>query len=94
MVADLRSDKYTALVLDASVLEYVTSHNEACDLFLMGETFESFSTALAFPPAFPEAAVYNFSKNIVRLQVRVYPVFLSIVDIYVDSTQQALRLQV
>ena len=69
MLAALRKERYSALVLDAHVLEYVTGHNEDCDLFLVGETFESFSLALAFPPAFPDQDVFSFSRSIVKLQV-------------------------
>lgn len=70
MVDGLRAQKYTALILDAPVLEYVTGTNEACDLFTIGEVFETFSLALAFPPAADDAMVFDFSKSIVSLQVR------------------------
>jgi ABC-type amino acid transport substrate-binding protein len=70
MLAALRDGSYAALVLDAPVLEYISSHNEACDLFLVGEVFETFSLALAFPPAFNDSDVYAFSQSIVKLQVR------------------------
>jgi hypothetical protein len=70
MVDDLRDQKYTALILDAPVLEYVTGTNEECDLFTVGDVFETFSLALAFPPAADDAVVYEFSKSIISLQVR------------------------
>lgn len=69
MVASLRDGTYTALVLDTPVLEYVTSQNAECDLFLVGNTFETFSVALAFPPAANASTVYDFSRGIVQLQV-------------------------
>lgn len=69
MVQDLRAGKYSALVLDAPVLEYISGTNEHCDLFLVGDVFESFSLALAFPPAAADAMVFDFSKAIVSLQV-------------------------
>lgn len=70
MIKSLRDEKYSALILDAPVLEYVTSHNAECDLFLVGEVFETLSLALAFPPAFNDSDVYAFSRSIVKLQVR------------------------
>jgi hypothetical protein len=70
MVDDLRAKQYTALILDAPVLEYVTGTNEECDLFTIGDVFETFSLALAFPPAADDAMVFDFSKSIVSLQVR------------------------
>lgn len=69
MLEGLKSGAYSALVLDAPVLEYVAGTNEACDLFLVGDVFESFSLALAFPPAFSDATVFAFSQSIVKLQV-------------------------
>jgi hypothetical protein len=69
MVASLRDGSYTALILDSPVLEYITGQNEACDLFLVGDTFETFSVALAFPPATNSSLVYDFSLSIVKLQV-------------------------
>jgi len=69
MLKGLKSGAYTALVLDAPVLDYVAGTNEACDLFLVGDVFESFSLALAFPAAFSDATVFAFSQSIVKLQV-------------------------
>jgi hypothetical protein len=40
-----------------------------CDLFLVGDVIESFSLALAFPPAADDAMIFDFSKSIVSLQV-------------------------
>lgn len=70
MVDALKNGKYSALILDAPVLEHTVGTNEECDLFLVGDMFETFSIALAFPPAFSDAVIYAFSQSIVRLQVR------------------------
>lgn len=71
MVAGLRDGTYTALIMDAHVLEFTVGTNEACDLFLVGgDVFESFSLALAFPPAFSDALVFDFSRSMIKLQVR------------------------
>jgi hypothetical protein len=70
MVDALKNGKYSALILDAPVLEHLVGTNEECDLFLVGEMFETFSIALAFPPAFSDAVIYAFSQSIVKLQVR------------------------
>lgn len=69
MVEALRNDEYTALILDFPALEHITSDNDRCDLHLVGDTFNTFSLALAFPAAFDDAVIYSFSRNIVRLQV-------------------------
>lgn len=69
MLAALRAGTYAALILDAPVLEYTAGTNEACDLFLVGDVFESFSLALAWPPAADDAVIYSFSQSIVKLQV-------------------------
>jgi hypothetical protein len=74
MIAALQNGTYTALILDAPVLEHIVGTNDACDLFLVGTAFESFSLALAFPAlafpaAFDDALLYEFSNNIVKLQV-------------------------
>ncbi len=69
MLTSLRQGTYSALVLDAPILEYTAGTNEDCDLFLVGEVFESFSLAIAFPPAFDDATIFSFSKAIVSLQV-------------------------
>ncbi|WIA44152.1 hypothetical protein OEZ86_010489 [Tetradesmus obliquus] len=68
MVADLRAGTYDALVLDAPVLEYTVGTNPDCDLFTVGEPFETFSLALAFPADFNDSTVFDFSASIVRLQ--------------------------
>jgi hypothetical protein len=44
--------------------------NEACDLFVVGETFETFSLAFAFPAGFPPAAISDLNEAIVRLQTQ------------------------
>lgn len=69
MIADLHSGKYDALVLDSPVLEYTVGTNEACDLFTVGEPFETFSLALAFPSDYNDSQVFDFSSSIVKLQV-------------------------
>lgn len=70
MVAELREKKYDALVLDSAVLEYTVGTNEQCDLFVVGEPFETFSLALAFPADFDDAVIFQLSSSIVALQVR------------------------
>jgi hypothetical protein len=65
----LRAKEYDALVLDSAVLEYTVGTNEECDLFVIGEPFETFSLALAFPADFDDAVVYALSSSIVALQV-------------------------
>ncbi|KAF8061162.1 eif3g-a [Scenedesmus sp. PABB004] len=59
MLSALRGGEYEALVLDAPVLEYTAGTNAACDLFVVGEPFETFSLALAFPPGFDDAETYQ-----------------------------------
>lgn len=66
----LRAHSYSALIVDAPVLEYVTGKIEDCDLFLVGETFNAFSLALAFRAAFDDQIVYQFSRSIVKIQAR------------------------
>jgi hypothetical protein len=44
--------------------------NEACDLFVVGETFETFSLALAFPVGFPASSISALNEAIVRLQTQ------------------------
>lgn len=44
--------------------------SEACDLFVMGETFETFSLALAFPSNFPDTTISHLNEAIVRLQTQ------------------------
>lgn len=70
MIQGLRNNTYDAVILDDPVLQYVLSENTKCDLFYVGQPFLSWSLALAFPPAFDDAVVHNFSQSIVRLQVR------------------------
>lgn len=70
MVDALKNGQYSALILDAPVLEHTVGTNEECDLFLVGDMFETFSIALAFPPAFDDAVIFAISQSIVKLQVR------------------------
>jgi hypothetical protein len=50
--------------------KHPTGTTEDCDLFVVGETFETFSLALAFPSTFPDAEVSVLNEAIVRLQTQ------------------------
>lgn len=69
LLDNLHTHKYQALVLDAPVVSYFASMADACDLYPVGDLFESFSLAIAFPPDSPTALAANISTSIVRLQV-------------------------
>lgn len=59
-----------ALVLDAPVISFlVSTMNDQCDLYAVGEPFETFDIAIGFPPDAPDTMVSNISKIIVALQV-------------------------
>jgi len=88
MVAGLRDHSYSALILDEPVLEYLTGQNEDCDLFLVGETFNAFSLALAFPSAFDDQIAYQFSRSIVKIQVMEEKTSLFSSAMYRRCTQQ------
>ncbi|KAI8474114.1 MAG: hypothetical protein J3K34DRAFT_495859 [Monoraphidium minutum] len=58
-----------ALVLDAPVISYlVGTMNDLCDLYAVGEPFETFDLAIGFPPDAPDPLINDISKVIVRLQ--------------------------
>ncbi|KIY97323.1 hypothetical protein MNEG_10639 [Monoraphidium neglectum] len=58
-----------ALVLDAPVVSFlVATMNEQCDLFSVGEPFETFDLAIGFSPDAPDALTANISRVIVKLQ--------------------------
>jgi hypothetical protein len=44
--------------------------NQDCDLFVVGEAFETFSLALAFPSGFSAATISDLNRAIVRLQTQ------------------------
>ncbi|WIA23669.1 hypothetical protein OEZ85_000370 [Tetradesmus obliquus] len=68
MLAALRSHNYQALVLDSPVVQYFAAQAEQCDLFPVGDPFETFNLAIAFPPNAPSGLASNVSASIVRLQ--------------------------
>ncbi|WIA44160.1 hypothetical protein OEZ86_010495 [Tetradesmus obliquus] len=68
MLEALRSHKYQALVLDSPVVQYFAAQAEQCDLFPVGDPFETFSLAVAFPPDVPTGLPQNITSSIVRLQ--------------------------
>lgn len=70
MLDNLRIRKYQALVLDTPVVQYLTAIAPSCDLYPVGEQWETFNIAIAFPPDVPIDLPANVSASIVRLQVR------------------------
>jgi len=69
-IQNLRNGTYKALVLDAPVTAYlVATMNDQCDLFAVGEPFETFDIAISFPPDAPDQMVADVSRWVVRLQV-------------------------
>ncbi|KAF6257197.1 hypothetical protein COO60DRAFT_30052 [Scenedesmus sp. NREL 46B-D3] len=68
MLAKLRSHHYQALVLDSPVVQYFAAQAEQCDLFPVGDPFETFNLAIAFPPDVPLSLPQNITASIVRLQ--------------------------
>lgn len=69
MVKALRNGTYKALILDAPVLQYIAGSNHDCDLFTVGDVFETFSLALAFPTDFTGPVIDTVTTSLVRLQV-------------------------
>eukprot|EP00879_Flechtneria_rotunda_P019430 GHRR01020408.1.p1 GENE.GHRR01020408.1~~GHRR01020408.1.p1 ORF type:complete len:473 (+),score=113.43 GHRR01020408.1:178-1419(+) len=68
MIEALRAGEYDALVLDTPVLEHAMGTDVHCNLFVVGDPFETFSLSLAFPAEFDDALVFAFSEAIVKLQ--------------------------
>ncbi|KAK9804717.1 hypothetical protein WJX72_001753 [[Myrmecia] bisecta] len=62
----LRSGEIHALILDSPVLEYTQS--QQCDIHVVGQEFNTFNLALAFPPNTPVATIVRFSFSLVELQ--------------------------
>jgi ABC-type amino acid transport substrate-binding protein len=69
MLDNLRTGKYKALLLDAPVLEYIAATNPACDLYVVGDSFETFNLALEFPADFDDGLIGRMSAAILKLQV-------------------------
>ena len=69
MLNNLRTRKYQALVLDTPVVQYFAAIAPQCDLFPVGDQWETFNLAIAFPPTVPSDLPANISASIVRLQV-------------------------
>lgn len=70
MLDNLRSHRHQALVLDAPVIAQLAALSPECDMFAVGEPFETFNLAIAFPPTAPDSLAANVSAAIIRLQVR------------------------
>eukprot|EP00878_Enallax_costatus_P024620 GHUV01026294.1.p1 GENE.GHUV01026294.1~~GHUV01026294.1.p1 ORF type:complete len:303 (+),score=29.84 GHUV01026294.1:1-909(+) len=68
MLDNLRTRKYQALVLDTPVVQYFAAIAPLCDLFPVGDQWETFNLAIAFPPTVPSDLPANISASIVRLQ--------------------------
>lgn len=79
MLDNLRTHTYQALVLDAPVVSYLASTATQCDLYPVGELFETFNLAIAFPADAPTDLSGNISTSIVRLQVSARLLVLSLV---------------
>lgn len=69
MLQGLRNGTYQALVLDEPVVKWIAGTNQECDLFTVGDTFEIFSLALAFPIDYAGIPIDSFTFATVRLQV-------------------------
>lgn len=69
MLDNLRIHKYQALILDSPVVQYFAAKAEQCDLYPVGDPFETFNLAVAFPPDAPDSLAANISASIVSLQV-------------------------
>ena len=70
MLDNLRSGRYKALLLDAPVLEYIAATNPLCDLYVVGDSFETFNLALEFPADFDDALIARMSAAILKFQVK------------------------
>lgn len=73
MLDNLRTRKYQALILDSPVVQYFAAIAEQCDLYPVGDPWETFNLAIAFPPDTPDQLPANISASIVRLQVGSRP---------------------
>jgi hypothetical protein len=69
-VDNLRSHRYQALVLDTASIMDLAAHAEHCDLFPVGNAFQTFDLSIAFPQNMPDSFISNVSASMVRLQVR------------------------
>eukprot|EP00775_Hariotina_reticulata_P008417 gene8417-8601_t len=68
MLDNLRTSRYSALILDTPVVQYFAAQATQCDLFPVGESFETFDLSIAFPENVPDALPQSVSASIVRLQ--------------------------
>jgi hypothetical protein len=69
MLDNLRKGSYKALVLDAPVVDYTVAANEQCDLYSVGESFETFNLAIGFAHDTPNSLIKSISAAILDLQV-------------------------
>eukprot|EP00775_Hariotina_reticulata_P007278 gene7278-7491_t len=70
MLDKLRDHQVDALVLDTPAAEYYTSTaTPACNLFTVGQPFDTFYIGFAFPNDAPDDLVTNVSAAVVRLQL-------------------------
>ena len=69
MLDNLREGTYKALVLDAPVIDYTVATNAQCDLYSVGDSFETFNLAIGFPPDAPNSIITPISAAILDLQV-------------------------
>jgi len=66
---NIRKKKYQALVLDAPVLRWMAANAPECDLYTVGQAFETWNLAIAYPPDVPDALGQAISASLIRLQV-------------------------
>eukprot|EP00775_Hariotina_reticulata_P007280 gene7280-7493_t len=70
MLNSLRLHDVDALVLDTpAAMSWASAAEPACDLFIVGEPFDTFFLSFAFPADAPDAFISNTSAAIVRLQL-------------------------
>jgi hypothetical protein len=70
MIHLLHDGKYDALILDTPVLQHIVGTDDHCSYFLIGDSFDAFSIALAFPSDANRTMIMDFSTSMVRKQVR------------------------
>ena len=66
-IADLKSGHYDALLLDDSFLGYTALYDPNCQLYTVGQAFETFSLAMGFPSDFDDEAVKAWSRWVAQL---------------------------
>jgi hypothetical protein len=69
MIHMLHEGEYDALILDTPVMQHIVGTDDHCSYFLVGDSFDAFSVALAFPPDANQTVILEFSTSMVRKQV-------------------------